>query len=134
MDGMLVDPQKRILGPAWNDGFIKGVGRVGFTSTLGPRGYLAVTSASDAATTSQSIGLKVPLLDPSAAQAVRAQIKSISARNSMASPGFDRGGSTETDPSEDTSTRMKMLNVVEILSGPIPKGAKALARFSKQLG
>lgn len=49
--------------------------------------------------TSQSIGLKVPLFEPSAEQAVRPQIKSISARNSMASPGLDSGGLTATEPS-----------------------------------
>jgi len=74
--------------------------------------------------TSQSIRLKVPLLEPSAVQAVRPQIKSISARNSMASPGFDGGGLTATEPSRDTSTCMKMLNVVEISCGPIRKAQR----------
>ena len=80
------------------------------------------------------MGLNVPLLEPSAEQAVNAHTMSISARSSMQSPALERGGSTATTPSAVTSTRMKMLKVVPMRAGSIPKGSKALARFSKQLG
>jgi len=39
-----------------------------------------------------------------------------------------------SSPLGATSTFMKTLSVVGIASGAMPKGANAIARFSKQLG
>ena len=62
----------------------------------------------------KSIGLKRPLFEPSAEQAVRPHTMSISARRSMWSPGFEVGTPTVTFPCGSTLTFIKMLKVVEI--------------------
>src|SRR4051812_36678490 len=83
---------------------------------------------------SYAIGLKLPLFDNSAEQAVTPTIRSISARKVIESPAFERGGRMLSVPSAATSTFMKMLNVVGIASGGTPNSARFLQRFSKQLG
>src|SRR6476646_3404861 len=68
----------------------------------------------------KSIGLKRPLFEPSAEQAVRPHTMSISARRSMWSPAFDMGTPTVTFPCGSILTFIKMLNVVEISHPVIP--------------
>lgn len=80
------------------------------------------------------MGLNVPLFEFSAEQDVNPQIMSISARSSMKSPALDRGGFTATVPASSTVTFIKTLNVVPICEGAMPKGFKAVYKFSKQLG
>src|SRR5690606_14956563 len=69
---------------------------------------------------SYSIGLKLPLLDWGALQAVRPMIRSICALKRIVSPAFDLGGSTESSPvSPSTVTFMKQLNATGISSAEI---------------
>ncbi|MNW18365.1 hypothetical protein D3C71_2179030 [compost metagenome] len=72
------------------------------------------------------MGLKLPLLEFSAEQEVSPQTRSISARNSMKSPGLDFGAFTATTPSGPTSTFMNTLNVVPICSGRMPNLPRAV--------
>ena len=74
------------------------------------------------ANTATSMGLKVPLLLISAEQAVTPTIKSVSARNSIQSPGRERGGPMVSSPSGATTTFIKTLKVVGIWWGWMPNG------------
>ncbi len=93
----------------------------------------AIAASIDQSRISTSMGLRPPLFDLGAEQAVTQTIRSISARSSIKSPAFDVGGSILNSPSAATLTFMKTFNVVGTILGEMPYGSRFRQIFSKQL-
>ena len=84
--------------------------------------------------TSKSIGLKLPLFESSAEQAVIPTTNGSAATSVSLAPASEHGGSTRRAPSSANWTFMKTLKLEVIARSFTPSGPKYLARFSKQLG